>query len=74
MGVRRVRSLSLLYTAKGASAFLTPLANIIKDATGDWHMVFLVTTLMNFAVVGLALFVLRPMRQRAMARSHSEAR
>ncbi len=67
-------NLSLLYTAKGASAFLTPLANIIKDATGDWHMVFLVTTLMNFAVVGLALFVLRPMRQRAMARSHSEAR
>jgi OFA family oxalate/formate antiporter-like MFS transporter len=67
-------NLSLLYTAKGASAFLTPLANIIKDATGDWHMVFLVTTLMNFAVVGLALFVLRPMRQRAMARSHAEAR
>jgi len=67
-------NLSLLYTAKGASAFLTPLANIIKDATGDWHMVFLLTTLMNFAVVGLALFVLRPMRQRAMAQGRSESR
>jgi OFA family oxalate/formate antiporter-like MFS transporter len=67
-------NLSLLYTAKGASAFLTPLANIIKDATGGWHMVFLVTTLMNFAVVGLALFVLRPMRARAMAASRSETR
>jgi OFA family oxalate/formate antiporter-like MFS transporter len=67
-------NLSLLYTAKGASAFLTPLANLIKDATGDWHMVFLVTTLMNFAVVGLALFVLRPMRARAMAASRSESR
>jgi OFA family oxalate/formate antiporter-like MFS transporter len=67
-------NLSLLYTAKGASAFLTPVANIIKDATGDWHMVFLVTTLMNFAVVGLALFVLRPMRQRAMAKSNVESR
>jgi OFA family oxalate/formate antiporter-like MFS transporter len=67
-------NLSLLYTAKGASAFLTPLANIIKDATGGWHMVFLVTTLMNFAVVGLALFVLRPMRARAMAASRSESR
>jgi OFA family oxalate/formate antiporter-like MFS transporter len=60
-------NLSLLYTAKGTSAFLVPIANIIKDATGDWHMVFLVTTLMNFAVVGLALFVLRPLRRRVMA-------
>jgi OFA family oxalate/formate antiporter-like MFS transporter len=67
-------NLSLLYTAKGASAFLTPVANIIKDATGGWQMVFLVTTLMNFAVVGLALFVLRPMRARAMAASGSESR
>jgi MFS transporter, OFA family, oxalate/formate antiporter len=67
-------NLSLLYTAKGASAFLTPVANIIKDATGSWQMVFLLTTLMNFAVVGLALFVLKPMRQRAMACSRSESR
>src|SRR6266478_4257724 len=62
-------NLSLLYTAKGASAFLTPVANLIKDATGSWQMVFLVTTLMNFVVVGLALFVLRPMRRRAMERT-----
>jgi MFS transporter, OFA family, oxalate/formate antiporter len=67
-------NLSLLYTAKGASAFLTPLANIIKDATGGWQTVFLVTTIMNFAVVGLALFVLRPMRARAMAASRSDSR
>ena len=62
-------NLSLLYTAKGTSAFLTPLANMIKDATGSWEMVFLVTTLMNFAVVGLALFVLKPLRRRAMERN-----
>jgi OFA family oxalate/formate antiporter-like MFS transporter len=61
-------NLSLLYTAKGTSAFLVPLANVVKNATGGWQTVFLVTTLMNFAVVGLALFVLKPMRQRAMAR------
>jgi MFS transporter, OFA family, oxalate/formate antiporter len=61
-------NLSLLYTAKGTSAFLTPVANMIKDATGSWHMVFLVTTIMNFIVVGLALFVLRPMRRQAMER------
>jgi len=60
-------NLSLLYTAKGASAFLVPLANLIKDATGSWHMVFVVTAIMNFVVVGLALFVLKPMRARVMA-------
>ena len=59
-------NLSLLYTAKGTSAFLVPVANIIRTATGSWHMVFVVTTLMNFVVVGLALFVLKPMRRRLM--------
>jgi OFA family oxalate/formate antiporter-like MFS transporter len=66
-------NLSLLYTAKGTSAIFAPIANLIKDATGDWHMVFLLATLMNFAVVGLALFILRPMRQRAMSRGQSES-
>jgi MFS transporter, OFA family, oxalate/formate antiporter len=59
-------NLSMLYTAKGTSAFFAPLANVIKDATGSWQMVFLVATIMNFVVVGLALFVLRPMRTRLM--------
>ena len=59
-------NLSLLYTAKGVSAFLVPLANVIKTATGSWHMVFAVTAIMNFVVVGLALFVLRPLRSRSM--------
>jgi OFA family oxalate/formate antiporter-like MFS transporter len=62
-------NLGLLYTAKGTSAFLTPLANVIKDATGGWTTVFLVTTLMNFGVVLLALFVLIPMRRRLMERT-----
>jgi OFA family oxalate/formate antiporter-like MFS transporter len=61
-------NLSLLYTAKGTSAFLVPIANIIKDATGSWHMVFVATAIMNFAVVGLAIFVLKPMRTRMMAK------
>jgi OFA family oxalate/formate antiporter-like MFS transporter len=55
-------NLSLLYTAKGASAFLVPVANMIKASTGSWHMVFLVTALMNLVVVAMALFVLKPMR------------
>jgi OFA family oxalate/formate antiporter-like MFS transporter len=62
-------NLSFLYTSKGASAFLVPLANVIKGATGSWHIVFVVTALMNFAVVLLALFVLKPIRARQVAAS-----
>jgi MFS transporter, OFA family, oxalate/formate antiporter len=62
-------NLSLLYTAKGTSAFLVPVANMIKVSTGSWHMVFLVTAIMNILVVALALFVLKPMRARMMALS-----
>src|SRR5690348_7372899 len=60
-------NLSLLYTAKGTSAFLVPIANLIKTHTGSWHAVFVLTALMNFAVVALALFVLRPLRRRVMS-------
>jgi OFA family oxalate/formate antiporter-like MFS transporter len=62
-------NLSLLYTAKGASAFLVPVANLVKQATGGWHMVFVITAIMNFVVVALALFVLKPLRARTMAKS-----
>jgi OFA family oxalate/formate antiporter-like MFS transporter len=62
-------NLSLLYTAKGASAFLVPVANIIKAATGSWHMVFVATAILNFAVVGLALFILKPLRLRFLVKS-----
>ncbi len=62
-------NLSLLYTAKGASAFLVPLANVVKDASGSWHMVFVVTAIMNFVVVALALFVLKPMRTRQLTKA-----
>jgi MFS transporter, OFA family, oxalate/formate antiporter len=62
-------NLSLLYTAKGASAFLVPVANLIKSASGSWHLVFVLTALMNFAVVGLALLLLRPLRARMLADS-----
>jgi OFA family oxalate/formate antiporter-like MFS transporter len=61
-------NLSLLYTAKGASAFLVPVANMVKTATGSWHMVFVITAVMNLVVVAMALFVLKPMRARREAR------
>ena len=54
---------SLLYTAKGTSAFLVPFANVIKSATGSWDAVFVVAAATNILVVLLALFVLRPMRR-----------
>ena len=54
---------SLLYTAKGTSALLVPFANIIKTASGSWHTVFLVAAMMNFLVVFLAIFVVKPMRR-----------
>jgi MFS transporter, OFA family, oxalate/formate antiporter len=61
-------NLSLLYTAKGASAFLVPIANIIKANTGSWHLVFVITAIMNFVVVALALFVLKPLRSKRLAK------
>ncbi len=60
-------NLCFLYTAKGASAFLVPLANVLKNETGSWHAVFVVTAIMNFIVVALALGVLKPLRQRYMS-------
>jgi len=58
---------SLLYTAKGTSALLVPVANLLKDALHGWQGVFVVTAIANFVVVALALFVLRPMRARQQA-------
>jgi OFA family oxalate/formate antiporter-like MFS transporter len=64
---------SLLYTAKGTSAFLVPFANVLKEHSGSWHMVFVVTALANFAVVAVALLVLRPMRARQQAAGNAWA-
>jgi OFA family oxalate/formate antiporter-like MFS transporter len=60
---------ALLYTAKGTSAFLVPLANVLKTATGSWEAVFLVAAVTNVAVVLLALFVLRPLRVNQLRRA-----
>ena len=63
-------NLSLLYTAKGTSAILVPLANVMKTHYGSWHAVFVLTAIMNVVVVALALFVLKPMRAKVMAESN----
>jgi OFA family oxalate/formate antiporter-like MFS transporter len=64
---------SLLYTAKGLSAFVVPLANLLKAHTGSWHAVFVVASLMNFAVVLMALFIVRPMRISIGQKEHQGA-
>jgi OFA family oxalate/formate antiporter-like MFS transporter len=53
---------ALMYSAKGVSAFVVPLANVLKTHTGSWHAVFVVASVLNLLVVAAALFVLRPMR------------
>jgi OFA family oxalate/formate antiporter-like MFS transporter len=64
---------ALMYTAKGTSAFVVPLANVLKAHTGSWHAVFVVASIMNLIVVGLALFVVRPMRRTMSATQEQNA-
>jgi MFS transporter, OFA family, oxalate/formate antiporter len=58
----------LLYTAKGVAVWVVPLASLLKNYTGRWYVVFLIASLMNLAVAALALFVLKPLRRRALRR------
>jgi MFS transporter, OFA family, oxalate/formate antiporter len=61
----------LLYTVKGTSAWVVPLASLLKNYTGTWYSVFIIATVMNLAVAGLALFALKPLRHRAMGSEKS---
>jgi OFA family oxalate/formate antiporter-like MFS transporter len=63
----------LLYTAKGAAAWIVPLASVLKAYTGSWHAVFIVATIMNLAVALLALFVLKPLRTHHLAAAEAHA-
>jgi OFA family oxalate/formate antiporter-like MFS transporter len=59
---------SMLYTAKGAAAFLVPLGAIAATATGNWNDVLFLATGINVVAVFLVLAVLRP----AANRHHAE--
>jgi OFA family oxalate/formate antiporter-like MFS transporter len=59
----------MLYTAKGTASLLVPLANVLTTATGSWHAVFYVAAIANIVAAVMALAVLRPVRQKFMARS-----
>jgi len=58
----------LLYTAKGTASLLVPLSSVLAAATGSWHAVFIVASVMNAVAAILAWFVLRPMRRAHMSR------
>ena len=55
----------MLYTAKGTAALLVPLSAWMSQRSG-WTLVFAVAAALNFAAAGLALFVLKPARARAV--------
>jgi len=61
----------LLYTAKGTASLLVPLSSVLAAATGSWHTVFIVASVMNAVAALLAWFVLKPMRRSLMAKSGS---
>jgi OFA family oxalate/formate antiporter-like MFS transporter len=56
-----------LYTAKGMASFVVPIGSAIQHSTGSWSGVLGVLALFNVVVALLALFVLKPMRERALA-------
>ena len=53
----------LLYTAKGTSALVVPLANLLVAATGTWTTVLLVTAVSSLGAGLLAKFAVDPMRR-----------
>src|SRR5947207_241508 len=59
----------LLYTAKGAAAFLVPAASWLQSYTGSWHAVFVVASVTNICVAATALLIVKPMRAAASRRT-----
>jgi len=58
----------LLYTAKGTSALVVPLANLLVAATGTWTSVLLLAAVCAIAAGLLAKFMVVPMRRKLLAR------
>src|SRR4029077_11917638 len=56
----------LLYTAKGTSSLLIPLANVLKASAGSWVPVLWIAGALPIIAAVLAKFVLSPMRVRML--------
>ncbi len=63
----------LLYTAKGTASLLVPLTNVLVMETGGWKGAFIIAALFNVIAALLAIFVLKPMRQRLVTRPDGRA-
>jgi Major Facilitator Superfamily len=63
----------LLYTAKGTASLLVPLTNMLVAETGGWKGAFIIAALFNVIAALLAIFVLKPMRQRLVTRPERRA-
>jgi len=57
----------LLYTAKGTASFVVPIAVWVYASTGSYATVLAVLVAFNILVAALAVAVLKPMRERAVA-------
>jgi OFA family oxalate/formate antiporter-like MFS transporter len=62
----------LLYTAKGTSSVLIPLANVLKHSTGSWVPVLWIAGALPIFAAFLAKFVLSPMRRRMLEQVAAE--
>lgn len=63
-------NVGLIYTAKGVSSMLVPLASLLASADGGhWHVVFLVAAGMNALAAIMALTMLRPLMRKAIGAS-----
>jgi MFS transporter, OFA family, oxalate/formate antiporter len=63
----------LLYTAKGTAALMVPLASLVRAETGSWAAMISILTFFTLLVAILAVAVLKPMRERAVAAERGEA-
>jgi OFA family oxalate/formate antiporter-like MFS transporter len=60
----------LMYTAKGTASLLVPLSSLLVSATGGWHAVFIVASILNAIAALLAWFALKPMRRAHIERAN----
>jgi len=63
----------LLYTAKRTASLLVPLANVLVMQTGGWRSAFLIASAFNLVAAFMAIFVLKPMRQKLVTRPSDAA-
>jgi MFS family permease len=62
-----------LYMAQGVGSVLGgPLAAMMHDATGSWTPVFVTVIGMDFITASLAIMILKPMRQKFLAKTKNE--